>query len=63
MLLDGDCAPPAGLNALDGSRVPGWFDVPPASSQQCTVTLIELPFREEGKAGRPAVKGNQFANR
>ncbi len=28
-----------------------------------TVTLIELPFREEGKAGRPAVKGNQFANR
>jgi len=28
-----------------------------------TVTLIELPFREEGKAGRPPVKGNQFANR
>ena len=28
-----------------------------------TVTLIELPFREDGKAGRPAVKGNQFANR
>ena len=28
-----------------------------------TVTLIELPFREEGKAGRPAAKGNQFANR
>ena len=28
-----------------------------------TVTLIQLPFREEGKAGRPAVKGNQFANR
>ena len=28
-----------------------------------TVTLIELPFRAEGKAGRPAVKGNQFANR
>jgi len=28
-----------------------------------TVTLIELPFREEGKAGRPAVQGNQFANR
>ena len=28
-----------------------------------TVTLVELPFREEGKAGRPAVKGNQFANR
>ena len=26
-------------------------------------TLIELPFREEGKAGRPAVQGNQFANR
>jgi hypothetical protein len=25
--------------------------------------LIELPFREEGKAGRPAVQGNQFANR
>ena len=28
-----------------------------------TVTLIELPFREDGKAGRPAVQGNQFANR
>ncbi len=28
-----------------------------------TVTLIPLPFREEGKAGRPAAKGNQFANR
>ena len=28
-----------------------------------TVTLIVLPFREEGKAGRPPVKGNQFANR
>jgi large subunit ribosomal protein L15 len=28
-----------------------------------TVTLIELPFREEGKAGRPPVRGNQFANR
>ncbi len=28
-----------------------------------TVTLIELPFRGEGKAGRPAAKGNQFANR
>jgi large subunit ribosomal protein L15 len=28
-----------------------------------TVTLIPLPFKAEGKAGRPAVKGNQFANR
>lgn len=28
-----------------------------------TVTLIELPFRAEGKAGRPAAKGNQFTNR
>ena len=28
-----------------------------------TVTLVELPFREEGKAGRPAVEGNQFPNR
>jgi large subunit ribosomal protein L15 len=28
-----------------------------------TVTLVELPFRAEGRAGRPAVKGNQFANR
>lgn len=28
-----------------------------------TVTLIPLPFKEENKAGRPAVKGNQFANR
>jgi len=28
-----------------------------------TVTLVPLPFRGEGKAGRPAVKGNQFANR
>jgi large subunit ribosomal protein L15 len=28
-----------------------------------TVTLIGLPFEAEGKAGRPAVKGNQFANR
>jgi len=28
-----------------------------------TVTLIALPFKAEGKAGRPAVKGNQFANR
>lgn len=28
-----------------------------------TVMLIPLPFKAEGKAGRPAVKGNQFANR
>ena len=28
-----------------------------------TLTLIELPFRAEGRAGRPAAKGNQFANR
>jgi len=28
-----------------------------------TVTLVELPFMAEGRAGRPAVKGNQFANR
>ncbi|MGI9030470.1 MAG: 50S ribosomal protein L15 [Ilumatobacteraceae bacterium] len=28
-----------------------------------TVTLVPLPFRGEGKAGRPAAKGNQFANR
>ena len=28
-----------------------------------TLTLVELPFRAEGKAGRPAVQGNQFANR
>jgi large subunit ribosomal protein L15 len=28
-----------------------------------TVTLIVLPFRAEGRAGRPAVQGNQFANR
>ena len=28
-----------------------------------SITLIELPFRAEGKAGRPAVQGNQFANR
>lgn len=28
-----------------------------------SVTLIELPFRAEGRAGRPAAKGNQFANR
>jgi large subunit ribosomal protein L15 len=28
-----------------------------------SVTLIQLPFKEEGKAGRPAAKGNQFANR
>ena len=28
-----------------------------------TVTLVQLPFKAEGKAGRPAVKGNQFANR
>ena len=28
-----------------------------------TVTLITLPFKEEGKAGRPAAKGNQFTNR
>ncbi|NND75372.1 MAG: 50S ribosomal protein L15 [Ilumatobacter sp.] len=28
-----------------------------------SVTLITLPFKEEGKAGRPAVQGNQFANR
>ena len=27
------------------------------------VTLVPLPHNEEGKAGRPAVKGNQFANR
>jgi large subunit ribosomal protein L15 len=28
-----------------------------------SVTLIQLPFKEEGKAGRPPAKGNQFANR
>ncbi len=28
-----------------------------------SITLIELPFKAEGKAGRPAVQGNQFANR
>src|SRR5215213_8012862 len=28
-----------------------------------TVTLVPLPFKADGKAGRPAVKGNQFANR
>jgi len=28
-----------------------------------TVTLIQLPFKGEGKAGRPAAKGNQFTNR
>jgi large subunit ribosomal protein L15 len=28
-----------------------------------SVTIIPLPFREEGKAGRPPVQGNQFANR
>ena len=28
-----------------------------------SVTLITLPFREEGKAGRPASSGNQFMNR
>ena len=28
-----------------------------------SVTLIPLPFREEGRAGRPPVRGNQFANR
>lgn len=28
-----------------------------------TVTLVPLPFRGEGKAGRPAAKGNQFTNR
>jgi large subunit ribosomal protein L15 len=27
------------------------------------VTLVPLPHEGEGKAGRPAVKGNQFANR
>ena len=28
-----------------------------------SITLIELPFKAEGKAGRPAAKGNQFTNR
>jgi large subunit ribosomal protein L15 len=28
-----------------------------------TVTLVPLPFKGETKAGRPSVKGNQFANR
>jgi large subunit ribosomal protein L15 len=28
-----------------------------------TVTLVPLPFRGEGKAGRPAARGNQFTNR
>jgi large subunit ribosomal protein L15 len=28
-----------------------------------SVTLIPLPFKGEGKAGRPAAKGNQFTNR
>jgi large subunit ribosomal protein L15 len=28
-----------------------------------SVTIIPLPFKAEGRAGRPPVKGNQFANR
>jgi len=28
-----------------------------------TYAAIELPFKAEGKAGRPAAKGNQFTNR
>jgi large subunit ribosomal protein L15 len=28
-----------------------------------SVTLIPLPFKGENKAGRPAVRGNQFTNR
>lgn len=28
-----------------------------------TVTLIPLPFKGENRAGRPAVRGNQFTNR
>jgi large subunit ribosomal protein L15 len=28
-----------------------------------SINMITLPFKEEGKAGRPAVQGNQFANR
>jgi large subunit ribosomal protein L15 len=28
-----------------------------------TITLLTLPFKEAGKAGRPAAKGNQFTNR
>ncbi|HUF98665.1 MAG TPA: 50S ribosomal protein L15 [Ilumatobacter sp.] len=28
-----------------------------------SVTLIQLPFKAEGKAGRPAARGNQFTNR
>jgi large subunit ribosomal protein L15 len=28
-----------------------------------SVTLLTLPFKEEGKAGRPASQGNQFMNR
>jgi large subunit ribosomal protein L15 len=28
-----------------------------------SVTIIPLPFKSEGRAGRPPVKGNQFANR
>jgi large subunit ribosomal protein L15 len=28
-----------------------------------SITLIELPFKADGKAGRPAAKGNQFTNR
>ena len=28
-----------------------------------SVTIIPLPFKAEGRAGRPAVQGNQFANR
>ncbi|MGI9051382.1 MAG: 50S ribosomal protein L15 [Ilumatobacteraceae bacterium] len=28
-----------------------------------TVTLVQLPFKAENRAGRPPVRGNQFANR
>ncbi|BAN01158.1 50S ribosomal protein L15 [Ilumatobacter coccineus] len=28
-----------------------------------SITMITLPFKEEGKAGRPASAGNQFMNR
>ena len=28
-----------------------------------SVTIVPLPFKAEGRAGRPPVKGNQFTNR
>jgi large subunit ribosomal protein L15 len=59
ILARGDVTKPVAVSA-HGASVAAQAAITAAGG---SVTLIELPFKAEGKAGRPAAKGNQFTNR